>query len=112
MNIWLDAHLSPTVATWISKRFEVTATPLRDLGLRDSTDREVFLAARKAEAVVMTKDGDFVRLLEDLGAPPQIIWLTCGNTSNLRLKALLAEAGGEALALLKGGESLVEISGK
>ncbi len=112
MNIWLDAQLPPAVAGWITERFKVTATPLRDLGLRDSTDREVFLAARKAGAVVMTKDGDFVRLLEGLGPPPQIVWLTCGNTSNRRLKAVLAEAGGEAFALIQGGESLVEISGK
>jgi len=77
MNIWLDAHLSPAVAQLVRTEFAVTATALRDLGLRDSTDREVFLAARQADAIVMTKDQDFVRLLEELGAPPQIIWLTC-----------------------------------
>jgi predicted nuclease of predicted toxin-antitoxin system len=37
----------------------------------------------------MTKDSDFVDLVERLGPPPQIIWLTCGNTSNLRLREIL-----------------------
>ncbi len=111
MNVWLDAHLSPAMATWINTRFEVTATAVRDLGLRNSADREVFLAARRAGAVVMTKDEDFVRLLEELGSPPQIIWLTCGNTSNARLQEVLTEAGSETFALLESGEPLVEISG-
>ena len=111
MNIWLDAHLSPALATWINTRIEVRATAVRDLELRDSADREVFLAARRAGAVLMTKDEDFVRLLEELGPPPQIIWLTCGNTSNARLREVLTEAGSETFALLENGEPLVEISG-
>ena len=39
----------------------------------------------------MTKDSDFVLLLDKLGAPPQVIWVTCGNTSNARLKEVLNE---------------------
>lgn len=112
MTIWLDAHLSPAVARWIESRFAVTATALRDLDLRDSTDREVFLAARQVTAIVMTKDEDFVRLLEELGAPPQVIWLTCGNTSNAKLKELLTESAGKMFQLLAAGEPLVEISGR
>ena len=111
MNIWLDAQLSPALAPWIAERFGAPTTPLRDLGLRDSTDREVFSAARHAGATVMTKDDDFVLLLQELGVPPQIIWLTCGNTSNGELKRLLAEAGRRTLELLASGEPMVEISG-
>lgn len=111
MKIWLDAHLSPALASWMNARLEVIATALRDLGLRDSSDREVFLSARKAGAVVMTKDEDFVYLLEELGTPPQIIWVTCGNTSNARLEAILAKAATKTFELLGSGEALVEISG-
>jgi len=59
----------------------------------------------------MTNDEDFVLLLQALGAPPQIVWLTCGNTSNAELKRLLADAGKRTFALLESGEPLVEISG-
>ena len=111
MNIWLDAHLSPALAAWMNARFEVTVTMLRDLGLRDSSDRDVFLAARKAGAVVMTKDEDFVYLLEELGTPPQIIWVTCGNTSNARLQTILTKAATQTFELLGSGEALVEITG-
>ncbi len=81
-TIWIDAHLSPAIATWIMNNFEVTAVALRDLGLRDAEDPEIFEAAKSQGAIFMTKDRDFVDLVDRIGTPPQIIWLTCGNTSN------------------------------
>ncbi|MEZ4870621.1 MAG: DUF5615 family PIN-like protein [Caldilineaceae bacterium] len=109
MIIWIDAQLSPTIARWIEENFRVEAKAVRDLGLRDATDQEIFLAAQSAKAVVMTKDKDFVDLVKRLGTPPQVIWLTCGNTSNARLKAILATTLQEALVLLEAGERFVEI---
>lgn len=58
----------------------------------------------------MTKDEDFVSLLEQKGPPPKIIWITCGNTSNAYLKDLFLELLSQAIQLLE-RESLVEISG-
>lgn len=110
MTIWLDAQLSPAIADWITVQYSVPAVALRDLGLRDATDREIFFAARASDAIVMTKDSDFVRLLEVNGSPPKVIWLTCGNTSNARLKEILADTLEKALELLQSGEQLVEIN--
>ena len=59
MILWVDAQLSPRIAHWLSERFEIQALPIRDLGLRDASDSEVFEAARVAGAIVMTKDLDF-----------------------------------------------------
>jgi predicted nuclease of predicted toxin-antitoxin system len=109
--IWLDAHLSPTTARWMAETLNVQAVALRDLGLRDATDHEIFMAARREAAIVMTKDSDFVYLLDRYGPPPQIIWLTLGNTSNANLKLILAKTLPKALALLQAGEKLVEITG-
>jgi predicted nuclease of predicted toxin-antitoxin system len=111
MTIWVDAHLSPAIATWIASTFGVEAIALRDLGLRDAEDHEIFEAAKTQEAIVMTKDSDFVDLVERLGSPPQIIWLTCGNTSNNKLREILSKTLPRALELLAAGETLVEISG-
>ena len=110
MTIWIDAQLSPIIATWINKNFAVRTLALRELGLRDATDRDIFLAARRESVIVMTKDGDFIRLLEEFGAPPQVILITCGNTSNARLKEILISALPQALELLESGEQLIEIS--
>jgi predicted nuclease of predicted toxin-antitoxin system len=108
--VWVDAQLSPAIATWLSRTQGVEAVAVRDLGLRDAEDGKIFTAARHAAAVLMTKDQDFVQLLERLGPPPQVIWITCGNTSNQALKEILAAALPTALAMLRDGEPLVEIS--
>lgn len=60
MIFWIDAQLSPYLARWLGAEFGVEAKAIRDLGLRDARDREIFLAAREANAVVITKDSDFV----------------------------------------------------
>ncbi|MCY7391246.1 MAG: DUF5615 family PIN-like protein [Leptolyngbyaceae cyanobacterium CAN_BIN12] len=109
--IWVDAHLSPAIATWITNTFKITAIALRDLGLRNAEDPEIFEAAKAQGIIFMTKDSDFVDLVERLEAPPQIIWLTCGNTSNDRLREILSSTLVEAIELLDSGEKLVEISG-
>lgn len=111
MTIWVDAQLSPVIASWLSQGYDVHALALRDIGLRDATDLEIFLAARAAGVAVMTKDVDFVLLLERFGPPPQILWMSCGNTSNLRMKEILSRTMVETIKLLESGEKLVEIRG-
>ena len=111
MILWIDAQLSPALAPWISATFEgVEAYSARWLGLRDATDPEIWQAAREADVVVMTKDQDFVRMLERHGAPPRVLWVTCGNTSNAVMREVLLATLPTALALLQAGEALVEIS--
>jgi predicted nuclease of predicted toxin-antitoxin system len=109
VTIWVDAQLSPAIADWISVNFPVPAVALRDLGLRDATDRAIFFEPRQASAILITKDSDFLRLLDELGSPPKIIWLTCGNTSNARLRQILTKTLPQALSLLQ-SEQLVEIN--
>lgn|SRR5215213_10773443 len=97
------------MAVWLRMRFELDAYAVRDLGLRDAEDQVIFAAAKAAGVVVMTKDSDFVEMLQRLGPPPQIIWLRCGNTSNARLKQILTQALPDVLPMLANGEPLVEI---
>jgi predicted nuclease of predicted toxin-antitoxin system len=111
MTVWIDAQLSPSIAKWIETSFSVAAVAVRELDLRDAKDIEIFRAAGKADAVVLTKDADFPHLLSQHGPPPKVLWLTCGNTSNAELQAILTRALPNALTLLKAGEALVQISG-
>ncbi len=57
----------------------------------------------------MTKDVDFVELLEQHGPPPQVVLVTCGNTSNARLRRLVQAAWPTMVAMLDRGEVLVEL---
>lgn len=109
MILWIDAQLSPALAPWITARFDVEAFSVKHLGLRDAADLQIFHAAREAGAIVITKDGDFLRLLEQYGPPPQVLWVTLGNTSNARMKAVLEGTFRQAAALLESKEALVEL---
>lgn len=110
MILWIDAQLSPYLASWLTSECGVEARAVRDLGLREAGDREIFLAAREASAIVLTRDRDFILLLELLGSPPQVLWLTIGNTSNAHLREVLSRNLSPALGLLYRDESLVEVT--
>ncbi len=111
MTFWIDAQLPPQMALWLTQTYGVTAVALRELGLRDARDTEIFMAAREAQTVIMTKDIDFVDLVTRLGIPPQILWVTCGNVTNRRLQEILSRTFPEALNLLELGQAIVEIGG-
>ena len=87
----------------------VDCDPVRDLNLHRASDPEIFRAARDAQVVVMTKDTDFVGLLDQHGAPPQVIMVTCGNTLNAHLRRLIRTAWPTILPMLERGEVLVEL---
>ena len=88
------------------------ARSVRDIGLRHAKDKDIFAAARQAKAIVLTKDLDFAEMVDRLGPPPAVIWLTCGNTSNAALRIILKNTLPSAIELIGKGDPLVEISGK
>ena len=110
--IWVDARISPAVAKWITDEFGEPAQSVRDLGLRNAKDKDIFAAARQAHAIVMSRDVDFVEMVDQLGPPPAVIWITCGNTSNAALCVLLKGTLPRAIELIARGDTLVEISSK
>ena len=108
--VWIDAQLSPMLAVWVSETFAVSCKHVRELGLRNASDKEIFFEAKKSDAIVITKDSDFQELLHAYKSPPKIIWLTCGNTSNARVKEILTSRLMEAIEILKTNCDLVEVS--
>jgi len=76
MTVWLDAQLSPGIAHWLSATFDIAASPVREIGLLAAEDEQIFFEARKAADIVISKDIDFVSLLERHGSPPKIIWMS------------------------------------
>ncbi|HRZ35635.1 MAG TPA: DUF5615 family PIN-like protein [Candidatus Paceibacterota bacterium] len=109
--IWIDVHLSPALAKWTAEEFGEAAQSMRDVGFLEAKDKDIFAAARQTNAIVMTKDADFAEMVDRLGPPPHVIWLTCGNTSNAALRLLLKNTLPKALQLIRQGNTLVEISG-
>ncbi|OHC65681.1 MAG: hypothetical protein A2040_18535 [Rhodocyclales bacterium GWA2_65_19] len=109
MKFWVDAQLPPMLAQWLSQTYGVDARSLRELGLRDASDIEIFQAAHDAGAVVISKDSDFVELVSRHGMPPQLLWVTCGNVTNEKLQAVFGKTFPEALESLASGQAMVEV---
>ena len=109
MTVWIDAQLSPALASWLADQFGVEAYSLKDLNLVHASDTQIFFSARNVDAMVLTKDRDFVDLLHRHGVPPRVIWVTCGNTSNREMREVLGRTFVTACNLLTSGESMVEI---
>jgi predicted nuclease of predicted toxin-antitoxin system len=78
MRFLVDAQLPPALALWLGER-GFSATPVRELGLRDSDDGSIWHFASTADWIVLTKDEDFVaRCIGDVAAPA-VIWLRIGQ---------------------------------
>lgn len=109
-RVWVDAQLPPVLARWLAQEYGVDAEHVNEIGFLGEDDPVIFAAARAGgAAVVITKDDDFVRLLERHGAPPQVVWVTCGNVRNAALRARVMPIWPQIAALLAVGDPLVEI---
>jgi predicted nuclease of predicted toxin-antitoxin system len=108
MTVWLDAHISPRLAGWITSELDCTCEAFRSLGHASTADRDVYLAARTAGAVIVSKDRDFVEWQKLLGPPPKVIWLRCGNRTNEQMKSLFSSLLPNCFVLLQTTD-LVEI---
>ena len=69
MTLWHDNQLPPALTPWMRTTLSIDRVPVRDLNLHRASAPEIFRAARDAQVVVMTKDADFVALLDQQGAP-------------------------------------------
>lgn len=109
MRLWIDAQLPPSLAMWLRDEHGADATHVQDLDLLTAGDPAIFAAAGRNGAIVVTKDADFPKLLQQHGPPPQVLWIRSGNVTNRELRRIVLEVWPKALALLEGGAPLVEI---
>ncbi len=79
-------HTVNSGVEWIRESLGCDAVPIRELGLRDAEDTEIFSRGREAQAILLTKDRDFAEMVVQLGSPPVVIWLRCGHTSEVHLQ--------------------------
>ena len=112
LRVWVDAQLPPALARWLVAEQGLEASHVQDLGLLAADDRDKFERARDAGVVIITKDVDFVQLLERHGPPPQVVWMTVGNTTKARLREIMNEHWERVATLLLAGEPLVELGGR
>ena len=110
MKFLIDGQISENIAPWLKIKFGYDAFHIKDFSLQFAEDKRIFEKARELDAIIITKDRDFVELQMRLGPPPKVIWVTSGNTSNRRLKQIFSKLFPEIVTFLKQGHNLVEIS--
>lgn len=84
MNLLLDQNISFRVSKLLSNTFE-NVKQVKEIGLVDSSDIEIWKYAFKNEYTIITFDSDFIDLANLKGSPPKVIWLRFGNLSNLNI---------------------------
>ena len=67
------------------------AKQVRELGLENSTDNEIFEYAKKNNYSIVTFDSDFCDLNILKGFPPKIIWIRTGNTTTKNLEIIIGQ---------------------
>ena len=108
MQFLIDAQLPPQLCKFFAERGHI-ANHVFESFQHDADDAFIFDFAKSASLIVVTKDDDFVRRSDALGAPPQILWLRIGNCRNPALFAALASAWANIVAALERGERVVEL---
>jgi predicted nuclease of predicted toxin-antitoxin system len=77
-----------------------------DLGLAQSSDQLIAAQARLREAIVVSKDEDFVALSQD---GVWVLWIRLGNCSNEALVDAIGRTLPNVVARFEQGEFLVEV---
>ena len=88
MKLLFDQNISFRLVKRIIDLFP-ESKQVRELGLENSTDFEIFEYAKRNDFTIVTFDSDFCDLNIIKGFPPKIIWLRTGNTTTANIERLL-----------------------
>lgn len=82
-----------------------------DIDLTSAADSEVWNEALRRDAVIISKDEDFILIGRSRpdAAAPALVWIRMGNCSRKALLAAFLPVLPTVLELLEAGEKIVEI---
>lgn len=90
MKLLFDQNLSWKLVRLLADVYEGCAH-VRNLGMAESLDTEIWKYAAEHGFTVVTKDSDFLQRSLALGFPPKVVWLRIGNCSVEASAELLRE---------------------
>lgn len=88
MKLLFDQNISFRIVSKLADKFP-GARQVRELGLENSTDREIWEYAKQNNYSIVTFDADFYDMSNLYGHPPKIVWLRTGNRRTSDLANLL-----------------------
>jgi predicted nuclease of predicted toxin-antitoxin system len=88
MKILFDQNLSPCLPRLLADLYP-DSVHVREVGLRDASDDEIWEYAKQQGFVIVSKDSDFQQRSLLYGHPPKFIWLRVGNCPVKPIEELL-----------------------
>lgn len=104
----IDEQLPPSLAFLFSAKGH-RAEHVRRIGLDGATDTIVWERAKHTNAVLVTKDEDFISLSRLDPQSPQIVWIRLGNVSNSALVRKIEPLFERIIESIETGDRLIEI---
>ena len=78
MKLLFDQNLSPRLPRLLADIY-ADSIHVREVGLRDADDFEIWEYAKANGYAIVSKDSDFQQRSLLIGSPPKFIWLRVGN---------------------------------
>ena len=88
MKLLFDQNLSFKLCQRLASIYP-GSVQVREIGMDQTGDLEIWNYARTQGFTIVTQDGDFSDLSLMRGWPPKVVWLRCGNQPTNFIKALL-----------------------
>jgi predicted nuclease of predicted toxin-antitoxin system len=88
MKLLFDQNLSPRLPRLLADLYP-NSVHVREIGLRDASDAEIWEYAKRNGFVVVSKDSDFQQRSLLYGHPPKFVWLRVGNCPVKTVEGLL-----------------------
>ena len=109
MQFIVDAQLPPALAR-APRNAGFESHHVFDLRLLEATDKAIWALAAKRQAVIVSKDEDFVSFRRSAHVGPAVVWLRIGNTANDYLMKCLMPRMSQIVSAIQAGEVLIEIN--
>jgi len=108
MKLLIDNQLPLQLAMFLRGRGH-ECTHVRDVGLDEASDLEVWTRAGDEGRIVASKDEDFIALANRPGDTGRLIWVRLGNCRNTALIEAFDRAHDELVRAFESGQRIVEV---
>ena len=108
MRFLIDVQLPPALSTWLKANGH-SAEHVFEHGMANADDAQIWELACKTDAVLMTKDEDYVLIRQRTANGPAVIWLRLGNVGKIELLSKMTRSLPQILQALEAGERIIEV---
>jgi predicted nuclease of predicted toxin-antitoxin system len=108
VKLLFDNNLSQKLPLLITELFSGSCHVF-DLNIHLESDRWIYEYAKNHQFTIVSKDKDFYHLLNTLGPPPKLIWISIGNCTNQQIIKVMRRKSNEIKLFLTGTRSLLVI---